>query len=68
MSEALSGQFLGQEPAPSRAFGAGRVCSEKGCSTKLSIYNPSDVCAHHPKSVVRLRPRPRPLDLSRIFV
>jgi hypothetical protein len=30
-----------------RNYGEGRLCSEPGCSTVLSIYNPSSRCAVH---------------------
>jgi hypothetical protein len=29
------------------AFARGRVCDEPGCDTRLSIYNPSPICALH---------------------
>jgi hypothetical protein len=32
---------------PSRTFASGRVCSEPGCETKLSIYNDGDFCYLH---------------------
>lgn len=35
-----------------------RTCSEAGCSTTLSIYNPSEFCSLH-ESLVR-RPRLSP--------
>lgn len=31
----------------SRSYGTGRTCSEIGCTTVLSIYNPEDRCARH---------------------
>jgi len=34
-------------PRPNRVWGAGRVCVEEGCSTKLSIYNKSTLCWQH---------------------
>jgi len=30
-----------------RTYGLGRICSIEGCGTRLSAYNPSDVCALH---------------------
>jgi len=30
-----------------RTYGVGRICAVKGCGTRLSAYNPSDVCALH---------------------
>lgn len=41
---------------PSRTFPEGRVCSESGCETKLSIYNDGDFCyVHEPERVPRMR-------------
>jgi len=34
----------------------GRVCARSGCSTRLSVYNPSDYCAAH---AALATPRPR---------
>jgi hypothetical protein len=34
-------------PRPNRKFAEGRVCSEPGCSTKLSIYNKWMFCWQH---------------------
>ncbi len=30
-----------------KTYGLGRVCAVEGCGTRLSAYNPSDVCALH---------------------
>ena len=30
-----------------RIYGEGRVCAEPGCTTLLSVYNPSSRCAVH---------------------
>ena len=41
---------------PSKAFRKGRVCSEDGCGTRLSLYNPGKFCAlHEPMTVPRTR-------------
>jgi len=40
-----------------RVHRTGRVCTEDGCETLLSIYNPSEHCAVH--AVVPTRPRRR---------
>ena len=32
---------------PSPTYPPGRVCRIKGCSTRLSVYNPTDTCAIH---------------------
>ena len=34
-------------PRPNRMWGAGRVCAEEGCTTRLSIYNRSKFCWQH---------------------
>lgn len=28
-------------------YGRGRICARPGCSTRLSVYNPSSYCAAH---------------------
>ena len=43
-------------PRPNRVWGAGRVCAERGCGTRLSIYNRSEDCSLH-----ELRTRKPPL-------
>lgn len=30
-----------------RTYGAGRICAVEDCGTRLSAYNPSNVCALH---------------------
>ena len=37
----------GRLPAPNRAEAAGRICTEPGCGTTLSIYNLSSHCWQH---------------------
>ncbi len=44
--------------APVRSFGHGRVCSAEGCTTVLSRYNPSEVCAVHERRLVRIEDAP----------
>jgi hypothetical protein len=44
--------------APVRTFGPGRVCSAEGCTTVLSLYNPSDLCAVHERRLVRIEDAP----------
>ena len=43
---------------PSTNFGTGRRCSQSGCTTVLSRYNPDELCAAHapPEAVVEPRP------------
>jgi len=43
---------------PVRTFGNGRVCSAEGCSTVLSLYNPSDLCAVHERHVTHVEEEP----------
>lgn len=41
---------------PSRSFGKGRTCTEEGCETRLSLYNPGKYCyLHEPMAVPRTR-------------
>ena len=41
---------------PSRTFPRGRVCSEDGCDTRLSIYNEGRYCSRHqPQVTPRMR-------------
>jgi hypothetical protein len=40
-------QSAGDEVGRTRTYGSGRVCAVEGCGTRLSAYNPSDVCALH---------------------
>jgi hypothetical protein len=34
-------------PRPNRLWSSGRVCSEEGCVTRLSIYNKTTLCWQH---------------------
>lgn len=52
----VRGTSLSGSDRPSRSFGAGRVCREPGCTTKLSIYNNGKYCyQHEPMAVPRTR-------------
>jgi len=43
---------------PSKAFKPGRICSEPGCQTALSIYNKGKFCySHEPMQAPRTRGR-----------
>ena len=44
--------------APVRTFGNGRVCSAEGCSTVLSLYNPSHLCAVHEHRLTHVEEEP----------
>ena len=41
------GSSVRELPRPTETYSAGRVCSDPGCSTRLSIYNRSDTCWQH---------------------
>jgi hypothetical protein len=36
-----------EEMLRTKTYGAGRICAVEGCGTRLSAYNPSNVCALH---------------------
>lgn len=61
MSDILKGNSVKGVSRPSRDFGAGRVCSDKGCDTKLSRYNRREYCHNHaPVRYPRVRGRVLP--------
>ena len=41
------GSPVSELPRANHTYSAGRVCSEPGCETLLSIYNRSDMCWQH---------------------
>lgn len=43
----VRGERVGRAPRPSRRYAAGRVCAAQACGTRLSIYNPDDLCWRH---------------------
>ena len=45
--DAIGGQLLGAQRRPGPTFAPGRVCSQPGCETVLSIYNSNSRCALH---------------------
>jgi hypothetical protein len=45
-SESISAVPLGHGTR-SRSYARGRVCGATGCSTVLSVYNPSTLCSIH---------------------
>lgn len=50
------GYRFSSEEGSVRRFANGRVCSEEGCATRLSIYNDGDFCARHePMTTLRTR-------------
>jgi hypothetical protein len=52
----LGGHNISGSERPSKSFAKDRVCSEPGCSTRLSIYNNGKYCSQHePMSVPRTR-------------
>ena len=53
---ALAGHPIAGNERPSKSFGRNRVCSERGCDTRLSMYNNGKYCyQHEPMSVPRTR-------------
>ena len=58
MADTLKGQQLRGGIRPSRAYEQGRVCEQRQCVTKLSIYNRREYChAHAPVRFPRVRGR-----------
>ena len=43
----MKGTRPGHLPPPNRPTGSGRTCAAPGCSTKLSVYNASELCWQH---------------------
>ena len=41
------GKSLADEMLKTKTYGIGRICIVEGCGTRLSAYNPSNVCALH---------------------
>jgi len=39
--------FASPDGEKTQSFGTGRVCSVEGCETRLSTYNPSNICSLH---------------------
>ena len=65
---ALRGVVAGGLPRPSPTYPPGRVCRVKGCSTRLSVYNPTDTCAIHEERrpfLQNARPGREPQDAPR---
>jgi hypothetical protein len=58
MADTLKGQRLQGGVRPSRSYGEGRKCKEKGCETKISMYNRREFChVHAPVKFPRVRGR-----------
>jgi hypothetical protein len=56
----VGGRGLQGSGPRSRTFGPGRLCSESGCGTCLSIYNDGLFCARHQAKVApRMRGKKR---------
>ncbi len=47
MEYSLKGAQIAGIPRRSRTYSSGRVCTEHGCVTRLSLYNKRDTCAVH---------------------
>lgn len=41
------GPLVGEAGPAVESYPTGRVCQEDGCDTRLSQYNPDDLCALH---------------------
>jgi len=62
----VGGRGLQGSGPRSRTFGFGRLCSEPGCGTCLSIYNDGSFCARHQAKVTpRMRGKKRAIALHR---
>jgi hypothetical protein len=46
-SDNVKGHRPGNDPPPSKVERVGRICTEGGCDTRLSIYNKSGFCWQH---------------------
>ncbi|HDH03684.1 MAG TPA: hypothetical protein ENH15_05510 [Actinobacteria bacterium] len=58
MSDTMKGQRLRGGVRPSRRYSEGRVCEERDCTTKISMYNRREFChAHAPVRFPRVRGR-----------
>ena len=58
MAGTLKGQQMRGGIRPSRAYEQGRVCEQRECATKLSIYNRREHChVHAPVRFPRVRGR-----------
>jgi hypothetical protein len=58
MADTLKGARLKGGLRPSRKYGEDRVCAQKGCNTRLSMYNRREYCyAHAPVRFPRVRGR-----------
>lgn len=54
----FSGKTLNGPHQPPRTYKKGRVCADRDCDTRLSIYNESRYCSLHATRIVpRLRGR-----------
>lgn len=54
----VGGTLFAGRGRPARTFPSGRVCSEQGCTTALSIYNDGEHCyLHETEKAPRLRGR-----------
>ncbi len=43
----MFGELVGGPSRRTTTFGAGRVCEEEGCTTRLSVYNGRTRCSLH---------------------
>ena len=56
MEHAVSGSRVGRSYRSPKTYSKDRICGEKGCTTKLSMYNPRTLCrVHAPVKYPRVR-------------
>ena len=54
--QGLQGKTKYEAMRKSKTYDIGRVCSKKGCTTGISMYNKKDTCFNHsPRSYGRVR-------------
>jgi hypothetical protein len=54
----VSAEKVTSHDHPARQYPQGRTCGERGCSTRLSIYNDGRFCSlHEPVEAPRMRGR-----------
>lgn len=54
---AMRGSGAGRAGRPARRAASGRVCQERGCATRLSVYNRATRCWQHepPRKFIPVR-------------
>jgi len=59
-TEVVGGEALVPQGRPARVFPRNRLCAERDCETRLSIYNETQYCSLHGSESPRLRGAARP--------